>query len=840
MTAEIPNPELKLAFDFVQLTNNNIFLTGKAGTGKTTFLRNLKTLSPKRMIVVAPTGVAAINAGGVTIHSFFQMHFGPHIPGLDEKPDLFRPGNPRANPDQARKFSREKINIIRSLDLLVIDEISMVRADLLDGVDEVLRRYKDHYLPFGGVQLLMIGDLQQLAPVVKDDELEMLRPFYQTLFFFGSRALQKTAFKTIELKHIYRQNDEVFISLLNKVRDNNIDKQALTDLNKRYIPGFDPKEDEGYITLTTHNYQSQTINEAKLNKIAKRAYNFKAAIEGDFPEFSYPADFELVVKIGAQVMFVKNDLSREKLFYNGKIGKITNIERDIIYVKCDGDETAIPVEQAEWQNNKYSINEQTKEITETEVGKFIQYPLKLAWAITIHKSQGLTFEKAIIDANAAFAHGQVYVALSRCKTFEGMVLSSPISQDCIKNDTNVLGFSREAEQNQPGEVELLASKIAYQQTLMVELLDFALLQRRMGYCLKIIKENSSVLRPAFAEAFNTMNSNLNSELNVVSTKFKPHIGQFLAQQPEIESNEPLQERIKKASLYFEEKINLHICNILQNLEIETDNKAVKKSLKENIENLYQEAFIKAACFKACQSGFYIKTYLDAKAKASIEKVQLKSETKAYSPEGLSKGTAHGDLLKYLKAWRSFTAESEDVPIFMVLPQKPLYEIVEHLPVNNSELKNINGIGKKKLKKYGGEILAIVRNYLKMSDEELPENDSSDEEPSNKHNTFKGETHKTSFEMFKSGKTIQQIAEARSFAVSTIEGHLAIFVKNGQLDVLQVVAPEKYNLIHEYFSKNTNVAFSEAKAALGESVSYSELRMVQAAMQFQAGQAISKS
>jgi len=840
MPEEIPNPQLKLAFDFVQLTNTNIFLTGKAGTGKTTFLRNLKTLSPKRMIVVAPTGVAAINAGGVTIHSFFQMHFGPHIPGQDEQPDLFKPGNPRVNPEQARKFNREKINIIRSLDLLIIDEISMVRADLLDAVDEVLRRYKDRYRPFGGVQLLMIGDLQQLAPVVKEDELEMLRPYYQTLFFFGSRALQKTAFKTIELKHIYRQRDEVFINLLNKVRDNNIDKLALDDLNKRFIPGFNPHEDEGYITLTTHNYQSQAINEAKLNKIARRAHIFNAVIQGDFPEYSYPADFELVVKIGAQVMFVKNDVSREKLFYNGKIGKITSIEKDIIYVKCEGDETSIPVEQAEWQNNKYSINEETKEITETEIGKFIQYPLKLAWAITIHKSQGLTFEKAIIDANAAFAHGQVYVALSRCKTFEGLVLSSPISQVCIKSDTSVLGFSHEAEQNQPGEAELLASKIAYQQTLLVELLDFTPLQRRLNFCLKIIKENTSVLLPAFVETFSMMNTNLDAELAGVSTKFKPHIGQFLSQQPEIETNEPLQERIKKASLYFEEKINLHVCKVLQNLEIETDNKAVRKSLKESIENLFQEAFIRSACFKSCQSGFYIKTYLDTKAKASIEKVQLKPESKAWVPEGFAKSTAHGDLLKYLKVWRSLTAESEEVPLFMVLPQVSLYEIVEYLPVNNSELKKINGIGKKKLAKYGGEILAIVRNYLKISDEKLTESELPEDDLPLSEKPEKGKTQRISFEMFQSGKTIPQIALERSFAVSTIEGHLSTYVRKGELKVEEFVSPEKFKLISEYFAQNENVTISEAKSVLGNDISFGELRMVQAAMLYQSEQAISKS
>ena len=493
---------------------------------------------------------------------------------------------------------------MKSLDLLVIDEISMVRADLLDAIDEVLRRFKDRYKPFGGVQLLMIGDLQQLAPVAKDDEWDLLRPYYDTIFFFGSRALQKTTFTTIELKHIYRQSDDIFIRLLNKVRDNNIDEQSLDDLNKRYIPGFNPGNDEGYITLTTHNYQSQAINETKLKQLKSHQHHFTATVEGEFPEYSYPTDFELVLKEGAQVMFVKNDISRDKLFYNGKIGKITSIEDDMIFVKCDGDYDVIPVVPAEWTNNKYTINEETKEITETPVGSFTQYPLKLAWAITIHKSQGLTFEKAIIDANAAFAHGQVYVALSRCKTFEGMVLSSPIAQVSIKSDTSVKGFSMEAELNQPGEKELLASRIAYQQTLLVELLDFSVIQRRFYQCQKLIKENANVLLPALAEAFMAMHNAITTELIGVSDKFKPQIGQFLAADPMIEGHEALQERIKKASAYFAEKTDQHICKVLQNLDIETDNKAIRKVLKESFENLYQEAFIKTACFKACMTWIY--------------------------------------------------------------------------------------------------------------------------------------------------------------------------------------------------------------------------------------------
>ncbi len=826
MTQEIPNPQLQLAFDFVQQTNKNLFVTGKAGTGKTTFLRNLKLISPKRMIVLAPTGVAAINAGGVTIHSFFQMHFGPHIPGQTQHQEPSQGNDPKKTFDRSQRFSKEKINIIKSLDLLVIDEISMVRADLLDSIDEVLRRFRDRGKPFGGVQLLMIGDLQQLAPVAKDDEWELLRPYYDTIFFFGSRALQKTDFTTIELRHIYRQSDQVFINLLNKVRDNIIDKQALDDLNQRFIPGFNPGNDEGYISLTTHNYQSQAINENKLKQLKGIPYTFTAEVKGEFPEYSYPTDFELVLKVGAQVMFVKNDISREKLFYNGKIGKITRIDDETIFVKCEGDYDVIPVTQAEWTNNKYTIDDETKEITETPVGSFLQYPLKLAWAITIHKSQGLTFERAIIDANAAFAHGQVYVALSRCKTMEGMVLSSRISHDCIKSDVSVKGFSANAEMNQPGERELIASRIAYQQTLLLELLDFSVIQRRLHYIQKQIKENSNVLLPAFAEIFNTMSEKLASELIGIVYKFNPQIGQLLIEQPMIESNEALQERIKKACTYFAEKTEEHICRVLQNTDIETDNKEIRKSLKEGMENLYMEAFIKTASFKACTSGFSVKTYLDAKAKASIEKIQLKKEVKVpvYNPES---GSANVSLLQEIKAWRNAKADEEDLPLYMVLPQKTLYELVEKMPVTLRQLKDINGFGKKKVLKYGDELIAMICSHL---DVELPEESAADlpmNERVRKPKPEKGQTQKLSLEMFKQGKTIEEIAKERSLTSSTIGGHLARFVASGEIDILKIISPEKLQVAVDYFKTAGTASISEAMATQGNQFTYWEMRMVQA-------------
>ena len=436
------NPQLELADRFIGETAVNLFLTGRAGTGKTTFLHRLRERSPKRMIVVAPTGVAAINAGGVTIHSFFQLAFAPYIP------ESVRGVNPQNRQEQFR-FNKQKIAIIRSIDLLVIDEISMVRADVLDAVSDVLRRYRDPGKPFGGVQLLLIGDLQQLAPVVRDEEWSLLGRFYASPFFFESRALKETSYVCIELQHIYRQSDERFITMLNAVRESRVDPAMLEELNRRYRPAFDPDEKDGYITLTSHNHTAHGINEAKMAALPGASCTYQAALEGTFPEYLYPTDALLTLKAGAQVMFIKNDPSPEKRYYNGKIGIVTGLDDGSVEVLPHGAAEPIAVEPAEWLNTKYKIDPETKELTEEVEGRFVQYPLKAAWAITIHKSQGLTFERAVIDAADSFSHGQVYVALSRCKSLEGLVLRAPLDARCMICDPTVRAFTDYAAEHRP-------------------------------------------------------------------------------------------------------------------------------------------------------------------------------------------------------------------------------------------------------------------------------------------------------------------------------------------------------------------------------------------------------
>ena len=706
----VTNQDLQLALGFVRYTNRNIFLTGKAGTGKTTFLRDLKILSPKRMVVVAPTGVAAINAGGVTIHSFFQLPFHPYIP------TFYLPENARAkqadqNDPAGYKMSREKINIIKSLDLLIIDEISMVRADTLDAIDSALRRYRTRLLPFGGVQLLMIGDLQQLAPVVKEDDREILQKYYDSYFFFGSKALQNTDYVTIELKHIYRQEDQSFIELLNKIRDYHVDQEVLYELNKRYIPDFDPDSGGGYITLTTHNNQARAINDSKLQKLPGKTHSFSAVIKDDFPELSYPNDSELILKTGAQVMFIKNDLSSEKLFFNGKIGKVISFEDDIIVVKCPDDDFPIRVEMSEWQNMKYTLDEETKEIEETVIGTFTQYPLRLAWAITIHKSQGLTFDRAVIDASSAFTHGQVYVALSRCRSFEGLVLSSRISQRSIIDNPYISDFINDSVKKQPGQSHLAESKKAYQQQLLSELFDFTSLSHRLNYCLKVIDEHKESILGDPREMLENAANLVRTDLIDVSEKFQPQLKDLLKGEIEAGANIPLQDRVKKAAGYFSDKLETAIKEIMAGYSVETDNKTVRKSVKEALERTRKEGVIKLACLKNVISGFDTGSYLDARAKAALNIPEVRSHA-AKSQDDASGVIRHPGLFVQLKDWRNVKAREMALPHYMILHQKAMVALANNLPQSIPALKLIKGMGKKKSEKFGKELLDIIIAFCK--------------------------------------------------------------------------------------------------------------------------------
>ena len=563
------NIELNTAWEFVEKTGKSVFLTGKAGTGKTTFLKRVVEESKKRVVVVAPTGIAAINAGGVTIHSFFQLPLHPFIPGMKIESKF--------------AFSKEKRSIIKTIDILIIDEISMVRSDLLDAIDSVLRRFRNRHKPFGGVQLLMIGDLQQLSPVVTDEDVQFLSQYYPSPYFFGSHALARTDYVTIELKEVYRQQDAVFISMLNAVRGGRPSIEVIRALNSRYCPGFVPPPDEGYIRLTTHNHIADEYNSRQLSLIDDQAHSFEAEVSGNFPESSYPVDFRLELKAGAQVMFVKNDPSSDKRYYNGKIGIVTDFYEEYIMVQCPGEDEKIAVEPLEWENSRYVINEQTQEMESEVIGIFRQYPLRLAWAITIHKSQGLTFDKAIIDAASAFASGQVYVALSRCRTLEGMVLATPLRQDAVITDLRVEDYIEGQEVAAVQSLSRLDSiKEEYYKELLGELFDFnelASLQKRM---LGVCKDFPSGSVVGLAQKHNDILNDLGEMVVPVGIKWQ----KIIAQKPfeEIVSSE-FRLRIRNGCSYFLEQINTAYGDFLEKT---ADIKAENKELLKRYGNIWND------------------------------------------------------------------------------------------------------------------------------------------------------------------------------------------------------------------------------------------------------------
>ncbi len=806
------NPQLKLAHDFVQYTGRNVFLTGKAGTGKTTFLHNLKESSTKRMIVVAPTGVAAINAGGVTIHSFFQLPFGPQLP--NDASNNFS----KADNSKIRRFSKEKINIIRSLDLLVIDEISMVRADLLDGIDGTLRRFRNRNLPFGGVQLLLIGDLQQLAPVVKESEWSLLRSYYDTVFFFSSTALQKTNYVSIELTHVYRQSDQEFIKLLNNVRNNSLDTNVIDELNKRYNPNFDSLETD-HIILTTHNYKAKDINESRLKKLPGKVFRYQASTTGNFPEYSYPTDFELVLKNGAQVMFIKNDPNPEKRYFNGKIGIITGISSGSISISCKEDEEPIIIEKLFWEKVKYTLDDNSKEIVESIEGTFVQYPIKLAWAITIHKSQGLTFEHAVIDAQSAFAHGQVYVALSRCKTLEGLVLSSKILTTSVVHDNTVGTFSKEIEDNQPNETILSDSKKQFQRSLLLDLFDFITIQKLVFYAIKLFQEHySSVINNPIQE-FTDASQVISNEIVKVSMKFKRQVATMCEEDIPIEDNPVLQQRIAKGSEYFILKLKLALASVLEQYILETDNKVARKSIKKILSDIGHEYAYKMGCLTEGRNGFNVESYLVAKAHASMDDTVTLSKKKPQKIEAT--GDENPELYRILKAWRDAKAAELEWQVYRVIQLKTMREICKDLPTNPIELNRIIGMGKKKVELFSDELLDIINDFrgeYGISDTKNIEVEEISAMP-------KKNTREISLEMWKSGSTLMEIASKRELALTTIEGHLAHYIGCGKVKITDFVNADRVDLISDFIIKNDSEGLKEIKENINGDVSYSEIKFV---------------
>lgn len=803
------NLRLELADQYVRFTNKNVFLTGKAGTGKTTFLKNLKNNCPKRTVIVAPTGVAAINAGGVTMHSFFQLPFGPYIPDQD------------ASTKVERRFSNDKIKAIKAVDLLIIDEISMVRADMLDAVDEVLRRFRNRNKPFGGVQLLMIGDLHQLSPVIKDEEWLFLKPYYSSVYFFESRALNQSQFLTIELTHIFRQADVTFINLLNKIRDKKLDSESVKLLNTRYNPDFEPVNGEEYITLTTHNYSAQAINNQKLKEQKGKIYTYKAEVQNDFPESMFPNDEELQLKVGAQIMFVKNDSSREKRYFNGKLGVITSLENQRIKVRCNDDDSDIEVGKETWENIKYALND-AKTLEEQVIGSFTQFPLKTAWAITIHKSQGLTFERAIIDAASSFAHGQVYVALSRCKTFEGLVLSTPISPESVKSDNKISTFNENAEQQDLSENTLNQAKKQTQIEFITELFNFQPVRRSLSYNSKTIEPLQKHLATGIFQKLIDINQSFDQEIGGVTEKFSRQLEAYFTEETLPEQNQILQERIKKGSEFLYKKLVDLVFEPFKSLDFDCDNKEIKKTIDKSTELTAKAIFEKLQLLQVSQTGFDSTNYMQTKANASIdfEFDKILRKTKKENKNGSnSTGNVLYDLLK---TWRDDRADEMGIENYMVLPQKTLKSLATQKPGNMAALGQITGIGSAKISQFGDEILEIINEYCEENSVEpyLVEKGKKPQKVIEKGSTFE-----TTLKLHKEGKTIQEIAEIRSMTYGTIEGHISRFVSSGELPIESVMDMEKVKTIQECILAQPEDGISNLKIALGDDYGYGEIRMV---------------
>ncbi|MFA9214238.1 MAG: helix-turn-helix domain-containing protein [Candidatus Methylacidiphilales bacterium] len=573
-TTDNDNITFNLASDLVKNTNISMFLTGKAGTGKTTFLKHIQNSCNKRMVIVAPTGVAAINAGGVTMHSFFQLPFLPFIKEANHGFGQVECVN-RYTHFKNVKFNREKIDLLNELDLLIIDEVSMLRVDMVDCIDETLKYYRRNQLPFGGVQVLFIGDMFQLPPVTSDNEWTLLSQYYKSPFFFSSEVYQQLNPAHLELNKIYRQKEERFINLLNNIRHNNMDDYDFELLQERYDPEA-ARYVDGLITLTTHNRTADNINQQKLAEIESEPIVFEGEINGDFNEKSLPAEKSLQLKNGAQIMFIKNDI--EKRYFNGKLAKIKSIAKDEIIVEFESG-SELKIERETWRNIRYNLNRDENQIEEEEIGSFKQFPIRLAWAITIHKSQGLTLDRLAIDAGASFAAGQVYVALSRCRTFDGLTLLSRIYQNSILSDDRIVQFSLKQSSEQALMDGLDSAKFEYGLSQLYKTFDLRKVVQEYTVFEAFTATKQIPDKEETMQHLNAIIRNLN-EHRIVADKFKIRVEEIIKQNP-IDAN-LLSERVKSAKTYFAKKILDDAFKPLQSIET---NLKPKQKTKQFITNL---------------------------------------------------------------------------------------------------------------------------------------------------------------------------------------------------------------------------------------------------------------
>ena len=809
------NDIFDLAYRFVTETSENIFLTGNAGTGKTTFLKYLKENCSKNIIVAAPTGVAAINAGGVTLHSLFQLPFDPFLPTAANKRELLG----------KLKYNTRRQDLLRKMELLVIDEISMVRCDTMDAIDTILRSVRrKHETPFGGVQLLCIGDLYQLPPVARRQEWEILQEYYLSEFFFDSLVIKEQMPMLIELKKIYRQKEDSFVRLLNKVRNNQMNADDFEDLHLRYFPAFRPALEEKYITLTSHNNQADQINYRELQKLPTASFTYQAVIQDDFPENMYPAEGALVLKKDAQVMFLKNDI--EKRYFNGKIGTVKSLMHDEIVVNCDG--LDIYVSQETWENTRYSVNGHDGKLEQQILGTFTQFPLRLAWAITIHKSQGLTFEKVMIDAGAAFSSGQVYVALSRCTSLSGIVLLSKIPSAAIYSNQNVIKGHETLTPKGSLAERFEGARQIFTQQLLEEIFSFEEMNTMVDVLQFRVNEQREKLNKCAVERMNHFKNEFIA-LRKVGLNFIHHIGTFMKMEPVIEKNEKLQQRINDAAAHFLPKFEAFQHDI-QNHPIITEHREAAAILPEYLNQLMLLHHIQNYDLLYCKASFSVTTFLQHKIK--FTKPKLNISVYASGKKQSFSDIPNVELFDTLKRWRDMVCEENNLPIYMVANQNALKEIATYLPFTKKDLTKLSGFGKAKADKYGDDILDAVRDYCERNN--LESNMSSKEgnpkrERKEKSLEEKTDTKTVSYDLYKQGKTVETIAKERNMAIVTIEGHLAAFIASNQININDLVPADKQKLIEEAVKIHGKENLKLLKENLPENISYGEIRMVIASM-----------
>ncbi len=811
------NEIFDLAYRFVTETSENIFLTGKAGTGKTTFLKYLRDNATKNIVVAAPTGVAAINAGGVTLHSLFQLPFHPFLPTKNNKEELL--GKLRQN--------RQKLQLLRKMELLVIDEISMVRCDTMDAIDTILRSVRRNYdVPFGGVQLLCIGDLFQLPPVAQNQEWNILSEYYQSPFFFDSHAVKEQTPLLIELNKIYRQKEDSFVRLLNKVRTNSMDADDFEDLHMRYIPSFYAAGDDKYITLTSHNNQADNINQQQLNRLNTPPFTYNAIVENDFPENMYPAEASLVLREGAQVMFLKNDVIARR-YFNGKIGVVKSLSKEKIIVECDGEEIYVGMEV--WENSRYNLNRTDGKLEQETLGTFTQYPLRLAWAITIHKSQGLTFEKVMIDAAAAFSSGQVYVALSRCTSLEGIVLLSKIPQSAITSNDNVVKGQQSLQHKGSLADRFAGARQLFTQQLLETLFSFTEIEETAALLHYQIKHHADKLNTGALQWIENLQLHFAANKSV-GLKFIGQVALLMKEEGIIEKNVALQKRISDAANHFVPKLEGYL-NDIKNHSLFTEHKEAATPINERLNEMTLAVYNSSYYLQYCKQPFSVTGFLQHKLKYALPKFNLSCYAAAKKQTGYTGDVPNAELFNTLKRWRDMVCADEGLAVYMVANQATLTELCTYLPLNKKDLMQISGFGKAKSEKYGDDVLHAIDSYCQqygvktnMAEKIL----NPKRERKEKSSIPKVDTRLVSFELYKSGKTIDEICTERNFVKTTIEGHLAHYIAEGQINIDDLVSKQKQQLIKDAVAIHGSLSHKTLIDNLPKDIGYGEIKMVLAA------------